>query len=91
MPTIKGDCPSNLLEELRKQYNALKADMDNLVTKYNAMVTLVNELKTDMSAHTHTENTAGTYTQNATTAAAPTISAASATTASVTASVVNRS
>uniref|UniRef100_A0A7C4TV27 Uncharacterized protein n=1 Tax=Caldisericum exile TaxID=693075 RepID=A0A7C4TV27_9BACT len=64
--------------------------MDNLITKYNAMVTLVNELKTDMSAHTHTENTAASYTQNATTAAAPTISAADATTASLTAEAVNR-
>jgi|GEM_PF-1967224 len=90
MATVKGDCPANLLETIRAQYNALRDDLNNLITKYNAAVTLINELKSSMSAHTHTENTAASYTQNATTAAAPTISSANATTASLTAEVVSR-
>lgn len=33
----------------------------------NDLSAAVNELKADFNAHTHTENTAATYTQNATT------------------------
>lgn len=33
----------------------------------NQLQAAVEELKTDFNAHTHTENTAATYTQNATT------------------------
>ena len=46
-----------------------------LQTKVTALATLANELKSDMSGHTHTENTAVSYTQNATTGAAPTVAA----------------
>jgi hypothetical protein len=44
---------SNLLYQLARIVNQLQA--------------AVEELKTDFNAHTHTENTAASYTQNATT------------------------
>lgn len=49
------DCPADLIAKLLAEYNKLQADVANLVAKYNA--------------HTHTENTAAAYTQNATTQA----------------------
>lgn len=45
------DCAADLMAE----YNKLRADLADLVTKYNA--------------HTHVENTAAAYTQNASTQA----------------------
>jgi hypothetical protein len=54
---------------------SLQETIVELQAKVTSLATLANELKSDMSAHTHTENTASTYAQNATTGAAPTISA----------------
>lgn len=87
---VFNDCPSDVLAKLVQEYNKLRNDVNDLITKYNAAVTLINELKADLSAHTHTENTAETYTQNATTGAAPTISAANATAATITADIIQR-
>ncbi len=55
--TVKAipDCPSDLFAKLLAQYNQLQAD--------------VAALRTWAAGHVHTENTAATYTQNATTAA----------------------
>lgn len=55
--TVKAtkDCPADLIAKLLAEYNKLRADVADLVTKYNA--------------HTHVENTAGAYTQNASTQA----------------------
>ncbi len=43
--------------------------LKELQDKVTELATLVNELKTKYNTHTHTENTAATYTQNATTTA----------------------
>jgi hypothetical protein len=55
--TVKAtkDCAADLMAKLLAEYNKLRADVADLVTKYNA--------------HTHEENTAGAYTQNASTQA----------------------
>jgi hypothetical protein len=86
MASIKGDCPANLLETIRVQYNQLQADVNTLITKYNAVVTLANELKTALSAHVH----GGVTTGAGNTGAASTISSASGSSASLTAEAVNR-
>lgn len=53
---VKGKpCNSHLLEVLMEQYNKLLADVANL--------------RSYIANHVHTENTAATYTQNATTSA----------------------
>jgi acyl-coenzyme A thioesterase PaaI-like protein len=64
-----------------KEFLALKADLDNLATLANAnkaaigvIVTLVNELKADMSEHVHGGITAG----SADSSAGPAIAAADA-------------
>lgn len=49
------DCAADLMAKLLSEYNKLRADVAGLVTKYNA--------------HTHVENTAAAYTQNASTQA----------------------
>ncbi len=68
MATVNGrDCGSDLLAKLVAEFNQLRLDV-------NAIVTLVNELKTDLSAHTHGGVTAGADS----TSAGPTISAADA-------------
>lgn len=43
--------------------------LQELQAKVTALAALANELKAKFNTHTHTENTAATYTQNATTAA----------------------
>jgi len=86
MPSVKGDCPSNLLETIRAQYNQLQADVNTLITKYNAVVTLANELKTALSAHVHGGVTAGA----ANTGVASTIASASGASASIVAETVSR-
>lgn len=83
---IGKDCGSNLLEVLRVEFNRLQADFVALKDKYNAVVTLVNELKADLSAHTHGGVAAGTDS----TAAGPTISASDASEASVSAQQVDK-
>jgi len=80
----KFDCPSELVDKLLAQYNQLCADAVALKDKYNALVTLVNELKADLSEHTHGGVAAGSDTSGA----APTISAADAQTATVSAEQV---
>jgi len=55
------DCPSDLVAKLLQQFNALQAD--------------VAALRAALNAHTHTENLAASYTQNATTGAGPTLPA----------------
>jgi hypothetical protein len=55
------DCPANLLAVVMAQYNALQAD--------------VAALRAALNQHTHTENLAASYTQNATTGAGPTLPA----------------
>ncbi len=53
--------PEGLVGALYDQFNKLQAD--------------VAALRTALNAHTHVENTAAAYVQNATTAAGPTLAA----------------
>jgi hypothetical protein len=46
---------------------SLKAVIEELQTKVTALAALANEIKADYNAHTHTENTAASYAQNAST------------------------
>jgi len=55
------DCPSDLVLKVVQQLNALQAD--------------VAALRVALNQHTHTENLAASYTQNATTGAGPTLPA----------------
>jgi len=57
------------LEEIRKALVAVQADLANLKATVDALVDAYN-------GHVHTENTAATYTQNATTTAPPAASQA---------------
>ena len=56
-----NDCPADLIAKLVDQFNKLQAD--------------VAAIRTALNAHTHTENLAATYTQNATTGAGPSLPA----------------
>jgi len=55
------DCPADLIAKLLQQFNALQAD--------------VAALRAALHQHTHTENLAASYTQNATTGAGPSLPA----------------
>lgn len=81
------DTPSDVVAKLLAQYNQLQADVASLTTKYNAAVTLINELKADHNAHLgaanmHYDGTGGT------TDAVNTTAATNATAASVAAQQV---
>lgn len=80
------DTPSDVVMKLVAEFNKLQTDVASLITKYNALVTLVNELKTDLHQHTHSGVTAGTDN----TGPGPAITSASAQTASVTAQTIAR-
>jgi hypothetical protein len=67
---------SVLASDLKK----LKTDLDAIAVAIGKLVTLTNELKTDMSAHVH----GGVTTGSSNTAAAATISAADATAVTIT-------
>lgn len=54
---------------LEESGDDLKAQLDRVVADLTAIRDLVNDRKAKYNAHTHVENTAGAYTQNAITAA----------------------
>jgi hypothetical protein len=56
-----NDCPADLLAKVLAQLNALQTD--------------VAALRTALNQHTHTENLASAYTQNATTGVGPALPA----------------
>lgn len=83
------DTPSDVVEKLRQEFNKLQQDVAALKDKYNAAVTLINELKADHNAHLgaasmHYDGAASVTDTTNTTAAAD------AATASVTAEQVEK-
>lgn len=74
----------DVLSDLVDDLNAVKNLCNDLKAKYNAAVTLINELKTDLSAHTHSVTHAACSATGAVYATATGITSTSAPTVSAT-------
>jgi hypothetical protein len=83
--SVRKTIPNKELGATRAQHNQLQADVASLISKFNALVSLVNDLKAKFNAHTH-----GGVTTGAGSTAGPSASTtvADGTTTSITADTV---
>lgn len=72
-PTASESALGDLLEQVLEAYNDLAGKYNQLLTKidtdFAAQNTAIEALRSFANSHTHTENTAAAYTQNAATTA----------------------